>query len=435
MNVVSALKRFPPLIDGLNGLAGYQLQGLQWTVSHAYSSSDFYRARLNEVDIKPDDIRSIEDIGRLPFTTAEDLRNDYPFPLRAVDFTDIVRIHSSSGTTGKRKILSYTQKDIDDWAYMFGRCYELAGVTCEDRVQICVGYGLWTAGVGFQLGCEKFGALAIPIGPGNMELQCMFLVDMQSTVVCSTASMALLLAEEVHRRGLQDKINLKKVILGAERASSAMVKKIKELLRIEEVYDITGLTELYGPGTGLSCKYNNGVHYWADFYILEILDPITLNPTGPGEIGEMVFTTLRKEGTPLIRYRSRDLTRILADQCPCGCLMPRHDKILGRSDDMFIVRGVNVYPGQIDEVLSSINGMGSEYQVHLEHCSDGRDYMTLKVEREENIHESGDKRFAELISKKLKNRLMVSCMVEIMPYGSLPRSEKKAKRVFDSRAY
>jgi phenylacetate-CoA ligase len=435
MNPVSTLKRFPPMNGTPEGLKEHQLKGLQWTVSHAYSRSDFYRERLDAAGVKPEDIRSIEDIVQLPFTTAEDLRNEYPFPLKAVDFTDIVRIHSSSGTTGKRKILSYTQKDIDDWAYMFGRCYELAGVTREDRVQICVGYGLWTAGVGFQLGCEKFGALAIPIGPGNMELQCTLLVDMQSTVVGSTASMALLLAEEVHRRGLQDKISLKKVIIGAERTSSAMSKKIKELLRIDEVYDITGLTELYGPGIGLSCKYNNGVHYWADFYILEILDPVTLKPVGPGEIGEMVFTTLRKEGAPLIRYRSRDLTRMVSDECPCGCLLPRHDKILGRSDDMFIVRGVNVYPGQIDEVLSAIKGAGSEFQVHLEHRSDGRDYMTLKVEREENIHESGDRGLAEVISKKLKNKLMVSSEIEIMPYGSLPRSEKKTKRVFDTRAY
>ena len=435
MNIASTPLRFPPLAGMKEGLSEHQLKGLQWTVGHAYSHSAFYRERLNAAGIRPEDIKSIGDIELLPFTTAEDLRNEYPFPLRAAAFTDIVRIHSSSGTTGKRKILSYTQKDIDDWAYMFGRCYELAGVTREDRVQICVGYGLWTAGVGFQLGCEKFGALAIPIGPGNMELQCTFLVDMQATVVCSTASMALLLAEEVHRRGLQDKINLSKIILGAERTSTAMENKIKELLRIEEVYDITGLTELYGPGTGLSCKYNNGVHYWADFYILEILDPVTLKAVGPGEIGEMVFTTLRKEGAPLIRYRSRDLTRIVPDECPCGCLLPRHDKILGRSDDMFIVRGVNIYPGQIDEVLSGIKGAGSEYQLHLEHSSDGRDYMTLKVEREENIHESGDKGIAEVISKKLKNRLMVSSIVEIMPYGSLPRSEKKTRRVFDSRAY
>ncbi len=431
----SALKRFPSKAGMMEGLKEHQLKGLQWTVSHAYNHSEFYRKRLDSAGVKPEDIRSIGDINRLPFTAADDLTNEYPFPLRAADFSDIVRIHSSSGTTGKRKILSYTRKDIDDWSYMFGRCYELAGVTRDDRVQICVGYGLWTAGAGFQLGCERFGALAIPVGPGNMEMQCTLLVDMQSTVVCSTGSMALLLAEEVRRLDLQDKINLKKVIMGAERTSSAMIRKIKELLKIEEVYDIAGLTELYGPGTGLSCKYNNGIHYWADFYILEILDPETLKPVEPGEIGEMVFTTLCKEGAPLIRYRSRDLTRMMTGDCPCGCQLPRHDKILGRSDDMFIVRGVNVYPGQIDEVLSGIKGAGSEYQVHLEHRADGRDYMTLKVEREENIHESGDKGLSEMVSKKLKSKLMVSGTVEVMPYGSLPRSEKKTRRIFDARGY
>jgi phenylacetate-CoA ligase len=390
---------------------------------------------METAGVYPEDIQRLEDIERLPFIDADDLRNDYPFPLRTADFSDIVRIHSSSGTTGKRKILCYTQKDIDDWAYMFGRCYEMAGVTREDRVQICVGYGLWTAGVGFQNGCEKFGALAVPVGPGNLEMQCDFLVDMQSTVLCSTASMALLLAEEVHRRKLRDKIRLKKVILGAERASDGMIRAIKELLGIKEVYDIPGLTELYGPGTGLSCIYNNGIHYWADFYILEILNPETLKPVAPGEIGEMVFSTLCKEGAPLVRYRSRDLTRLLDDDCPCGCGLPRHDRILGRSDDMFILKGVNVYPGQIDEVLSGISGAGSEYQLYLEHRGDGRDYMTLKVERTTNMHESGDKALSETIAKKLKGRLMVSCAVEIAPYGSLPRSEKKTKRVFDSRAY
>jgi phenylacetate-CoA ligase len=431
----SYLKRFPPKVSGPEALNDYQLKGLQWTVERVYSSSDFYRTKMDAAGVCPEDIKDLNDLEKLPFTDADDLRNDYPFPLLSADFSDIVRIHSSSGTTGKRKVLCYTQKDVDDWAYMFGRCYEMAGVTREDRVQICVGYGLWTAGVGFQNGCEKFGALAIPVGSGNMEMQCSFLVDMQSTVLGSTASMALLLAEEVHRRKLLDRINLKKVIIGAERASDAMVRAIKGLLGIEEVYDIPGLTELYGPGTGLSCKYNNGIHYWADFYILEILNPETLKPVAPGEIGEMVFTSLCKEGSPLIRYRSHDLTRLLNGDCPCGCSMPRHDRILGRSDDMFILKGVNVYPGQIDEVLSGISGVGSEYQLHLERRGDGRDYMILKVEKTPAMHESGDKPLSEIIAKKLKDRLMVSCAVEIAPYGSLPRSEKKTKRVFDSRAY
>jgi phenylacetate-CoA ligase len=431
----STLKKYPPKATNSEALRAFQLNGLQWTVKNAYSKSPFYRSSMDAAGVSPGDILSLEDIGKLPFTDADDLRNDYPFPLRAADFSEIVRVHSSSGTTGKRKVLCYTQKDIDDWAYMFGRCYEMAGVTCEDRVQICVGYGLWTAGAGFQLGCERFGALAIPIGPGNMDMQCAFLVDMQSTVVCSTASMALLLAEEVHRQNLRNRISLRKVILGAERASEGMVRTIKDLLGINEVYDILGLTELYGPGTGLSCRYNNGVHYWADFYILELLNPETLKPVGPGEIGEMVYTTLCKEGAPLIRYRSRDLTRLLDGVCPCGCGLPRHDKILGRSDDMFILRGVNVYPGQIDEVLSGVREIGSEYQIYLERRDDGKDYMTLKVECNPNLHVSNNRSLSEIIARKMKHSLMVSCAVEIVPYGTLPRSEKKTKRMFDSREY
>ncbi|MEW5746745.1 MAG: phenylacetate--CoA ligase [Nitrospirota bacterium] len=429
------LVRYPSKAKTPEELRPLQLKGLQWTVAHAYAHSPFYRAKLDEAGISPADIRSLDDLARLPFTTADDLRDGYPFPLRSVEDKDIVRIHSSSGTTGKRKILSYTQKDIDDWAYMFGRCYELAGVTREDRVQICVGYGLWTAGAGFQLGCERYGAMAIPIGPGNMDMQCTFLLDLQPTVVCSTASMALLLAEEVHRRGIRDRIRLKKVICGAERMSNAMVKKIKELLGIDELYDIAGLTELYGPGTGLSCAAGNGIHYWADFYILEILDQKTLEPVPPGGTGEMVFTTLSKEGAPLIRYRSRDLTRLIEGDCPCGCSLPRHDRILGRSDDMFIIRGVNVYPGQIDAILSEVHGIGSEYQVILDHGSDGRDYMTLKVERAQSVHEGAGRELGSRIAHALKHALMVSCSVELLDYGSLPRTERKTKRVFDNRVF
>lgn len=429
------LTRYAPAPKTPEELRECQTKGLLWTVAHAYAHSPFYRAKLDQAGVTPEDIKTLDDIERLPFITADDLRNEYPFSLRSVDFKEIIRVHSSSGTTGKRKVLCYTRKDIDDWAAMFGRCYELAGVTAEDRVQICVGYGLWTAGAGFQLGCEQFGAMAVPIGPGNMDMQCAFLLDLESTVVCSTASMALLLAEEVQRRGIRDKIKVKKVICGAERTSSAMIKKIKELLGIEELYDIAGLTELYGPGTGLSCRHETGIHYWADYYILEVLDQETLKPVKPGEVGEMVFTTLRKEGAPLIRYRSRDLTRLIEGDCPCGCSLPRHDRILGRSDDMFIIRGVNVYPGQIDSVLSEIHGIGSEYQVHLEHGGDGRDYMTLKVERAENMHASAAKGLADAISKGLKHHLMVSSAVEMMDYGSLPRTEKKTKRVFDNRAY
>lgn len=427
------LTRFPPRRQSPDGLRDLQLNGLKWTVRHAYRNSLFYRARLDAAGVAPAGVRSLDDLSRLPFTTAEDLAADYPFPLRSVPFEEIVRIHSSSGTTGKRKVLCYTRKDIDDWADMFGRCYEMAGLSPEDRVQICVGYGLWTAGVGFQLGCERFGAMAVPTGPGNLEMQCAFLVDLRSTVLCSTASMALLLAEEVDRKGLRGRIGLRKVILGAERSSAKMIATIKELLGIEEVYDIPGLTELYGPGTGLSCRHETGIHYWADYYILEVIDPETLSPVRPGEVGEMVYTTLSKEGAPLIRYRSRDLTRLIGGECPCGCILPRHDKILGRSDDMFIVRGVNVYPGQIDALLSGIHGLGSEYQVHLERRSDGKDYMTIRIERAADAPADSNGALAKSVASALKHALLVSAAVEPLSYGTLPRSEKKTRRVFDTR--
>ncbi|MBN1613382.1 MAG: AMP-binding protein, partial [Deltaproteobacteria bacterium] len=336
-------------------------------------------------------------------------------------------------TTGKRKVMVYTAKDIDDWAEMFARCYEMAGLAKSDRVQICVGYGVWTAGVGFQLGCERFGAFAIPAGPGNIDMQMQFLVDFRTSVICSTASMALLLAEEVNSRGLRDRIHVKKVIMGAERSSSALVKKVKTLLGVEHVFDIPGLTEIYGPGTGLDCSYHTGIHYWPDYYILEILDPETLEPVADGEIGEMVYTTLKKEGAPMIRYRSRDLTRLIPGDCPCGSPFPRHDKIVGRSDDMFIVRGVNIYPSHIDEILSRQKGVGSEYQIHLDRLEDGKDYMTLKVEREEAGNRDNDIALAEAIDRAVHKETLVSCKVEIVDYQGLPRTERKSQRLFDHR--
>jgi phenylacetate-CoA ligase len=309
----------------------------------------------------------------------------------------------------------------------------MAGLTTKDRVQIAVGYGVWTAGVGFQLGCERFGALTIPIGPGNIDMQCQFLADFQATVLCATASMAILMGEEVQKRGLKDKIALKKVIMGSERSSDAMRKKMKELLGVEHVFDIPGLTELYGPGTGLDCIYHEGIHYWADYYILELLNPETLEPVPPGETGEMVVTTLRKEASPLIRYRTRDLTKLIPKRCSCGSILPMHDRLLGRSDDMFIFRAVNIYPGQIDHVLSNTKEVGSEFQIHIERKEDGKDYMTIKVERMEGGISAGDAVLANNIEEEIKKQILVSGKVEILDYGALPRSERKSKRVFDHR--
>jgi len=309
----------------------------------------------------------------------------------------------------------------------------MAGLTQDDRVQICVGYGVWTAGVGFQLGCERFGALAIPVGPGNIDMHMQFIKDFRPTVICSTASMALLLAEEVERRGIKDELSVKKVIMGAERSSDAMRAKIKASLGLEHIFDIPGLTELYGPGTGLDCEYHTGIHYWADYYILEIIDPETLEPVPEGEVGEMVFTTLRKEGAPLIRYRSRDLTRLIPGECPCGSPLPRHDRIVGRSDDMFTFRGVNVYPSHVDEILSRHQDVGSEYQIHLERREDGKDYMTIKVERSEHLGPEQDEDITSRIERDIREGLLVRGKVEIVDHYSLPRTGRKTKRVFDNR--
>ena len=426
-------RTFMPRFKTVDELAAHQLQGLQWTVRHAYEGSSFYRAKLDEAGITPDDIMSLDDLRKLPFATGEELRDGYPFPFRAVPFEQIVRIHASSGTTGKRKILCYTQKDIDDWKHFFARSYEMAGVTPLDRVQIAVGYGVWTAGAGFQLGCEQLGAMAVPIGPGNIDLQCEFLIDLQATVLCCTASMALLMAEEIHRRGLADKISLRKIIYGSERSSVAMRKKISELCGGVELFDIPGLTELYGPGTGIECAHHDCIHYWADYYILEIVDPDTLQPLPDGDWGEMVVTTLCKEAAPLIRYRTRDITRIIPDPCTCGSLLPRHSRLRGRTDDMFKFRGVNIYPSGIDRLISEIPGLGSEYQVHLSRDSHGRDHLLLRVERGEGVERQRSDELSREIVYTIKHKLMVSPSVEIIDYGTLPRSERKSKRIFDDR--
>lgn len=424
---------FLPTFPTAEALHAHQLKGLQWTVRHVFEGSPAYRAKLEAAKITPDSIHSLADLTRLPFTTTEDLRDGYPFPLKSVPFEQLVRVHASSGTTGKRKVLCYTQKDLDDWTDMFARCYQMVGVTPLDRVQIAVGYGVWTAGMGFQLGCEKIGALAVPVGPGNIDMQIQFLLDFQSTVFCSTASMALLMAEEIQKRGLADNIAVRKIIYGSERSSRSMRKKISELFGGAELFDITGLTELYGPGTGIECPDHDCIHYWSDYYLLEILDPETLTPVPDGQWGEMVVTTLCKEGAPLIRYRTRDLTRIIPGPCSCGSLMPRHSRIKGRSDDTIKFRGVNIYPSGIDAILSTVPGLGSEYQIHLTRDHGGRDHLRLVVERAQGVSANRNPELAVEAGHQIKKQLLVTVDLELIDYGSLPRSERKSQRVFDSR--
>jgi len=426
-------KSFIPRFTDPQALFDQQLAGLKWTIAHAYYGSSFYRRHFEDAGVFPQDITTLSDLFRLPFTTGRDLKEGYPFPLLSVPEREVVRIHASSGTTGKRKVLTYTQKDLDDWFDMFARCYEMAGVTEKDRVQIAVGYGVWTAGMGFQLGCERLGAMAIPVGPGNIDMQCQFLVDLQPTVFCCTASMALLMAEEINKQGIRDKINLKKIILGSERCSDAMRAKICDLIGLEDLFDITGMTELYGPGTGIDCPRHEGIHYWADKFILEILDPDTLMPVEDGQIGEMVVTTLCKEAAPLVRYRTRDLTRKISTPCSCGSPLFMHDRILGRSDDMIILKGVNIYPGQIDEVLSTIPEAGSEYQLYLERKADGRERMTIKAEAAQGFDITRIQDIQDKIRNLVHSKIMVRCDADICAYGDLPRYPGKARRIFDNR--
>jgi len=423
---------FPDLTP--EALATQQLSGLRWTVSHAWNNNRFYQDRLRTAGVTPEDITSLSDLEQLPFTAAEDLKSGYPFPFLSVPQNEVVRIHASSGTTGKRKILAYTRRDIETWKTMLARCYELAGLTEEDRVQIAVGYGLWTAGAGFQLGCEHFGAMALPLGPGNLEIQLQFLTDLKPTCLCSTASMALLLAEEAEKHNLQEHIALRTVIFGAEPHTPKMRSRVQEVFGLEDTFDIPGLTELFGPGTGLECSLHTGLHYWADLFLLEIIDPNTLQPAEPGEVGEMVVTTLNKEAAPLIRYRTRDLSRLVPGRCQCGLELPRHDRILGRSDDMFIFRGVNIYPGQIAEVLESFGDVSSEYQILLERRN-GLDVMLLKVERNPRASADLDENLSQAISLALRKHLLVRSEVQVVNPGDLPRTFAKTRRLLDNRNF
>jgi phenylacetate-CoA ligase len=388
----------------------------------------FYKGRF--AGINPEDLKSREDFEKLPFTEKEDLRGAYPLGLLAVEEERVVRIHSSSGTTGTPVIIPYTQKDVDDWGKMFRRCYETAGVTARDRVHITPGYGLWTAGIGFQLGAELLGAMTIPMGPGNTEKQIKMMEDLGSTVLCATSSYALLLAEEIEKRGIRDRIRLKKSLIGSERWGEKMRARIAAELGVE-LYDIYGLTEVYGPGIGISCRCRRGMHIWTDYLYYEIINPKTGEQAAPGETGELVITTLEKEGAPLIRYRTRDLTRELPGPCECGLPYPRIDTLIGRSDDMVKVKGSMIYPSRVDELLSGIPGVSSEYQIQIDHL-DGRDILHLYFETE-----AGDaavrKALEKTVEAAFKEKIGVTPHTIAVGMMELPRSEKKSTRIFDNR--
>jgi len=402
------------------------LDSIKKAMHHAMNG-EFYKSRFKGIEV--DDIKSMSDFEKLPFTDKDDLRQAYPLGLQAVPDEEIVRIHSSSGTTGVPVIIPYTSKDVHDWAVMFKRCYEFAGITNLDRIQITPGYGLWTAGIGFQAGCELLGAMAIPMGPGNTEKQISMMIDLKTTVLCGTSSYVLLLAEEIEKRGLRDSIYLKKGVIGSERWGEKMRARIAAELGVE-LYDIYGLTEVYGPGIGINCEKQSAMHMWTDYMYYEIIDPSTGELVPEGESGELVITTLQKEGAPLIRYRTHDLTRAIPGKCECGSDYPRIDAILGRSDDMVKVRGVVLYPSSVDKVLANIKEVSSEYQIMIDHLN-GRDILTLFFETELKAQEASS--LERMVEKEFKDSLNLTPVAKAVSLGELPRSEKKSTRIFDNR--
>lgn len=405
-----------------------QLAQVDAQIKRLLETDSYYGNKYRELGITG--VKTQEDFEKIPFSGKADLRDAYPLGIQAVPDEEVVRIHSSSGTTGKPVIIPYTAKDVDDWATMFARCYEVAGITKKDRIQITPGYGLWTAGIGFQAGCEKLGAMAVPMGPGNTDKQLQMMIDLKSTVITATSSYALVLAEEVEKRGLKDQICLKKGVIGSERWSEKKRQAIQAGLGIE-LYDIYGLTEIYGPGIGINCEKEEGIHYWDDYIYIEIIDPKTGEPVPDGEPGEIVITTLVKEGAPLLRFRTHDMSRIIPEPCSCGRSYPRIDIIQGRSDDMFKVHGVNMFPGQVEEILQQVDGVLSEYVINIAHDDDhNRDVILVTVEAEGRVdfEKTGAK-----IRELFKSRIGVTPKITVVPFGTLPRSEKKTKRVIDHR--
>ncbi|MBQ1552373.1 MAG: phenylacetate--CoA ligase [Clostridia bacterium] len=407
-------------------ISEFQFDLIRREVAVLPSVSEFYRKKYEGVDVNS--VRTLEDFQKLPFLSKEDLREAYPMGLAAVPADRIVRVHSSSGTTGTPVIIPYTAKDVEDWAVMMERCLMYAGVTRQDIVQITPGYGLNTSGIGFQTAVERLGAMALPIGPGNTDKQLKMMTDLGSTVIGATASYALVLAEEIAKRGIGDKIKLRTGLIGSERCGPKMRERIKNELGIE-YHELYGITEIYGPGVAVSCKHDCGMHIWTDFYYIEIIDPVTGEVLPDGEIGELVFTTLRKEGAPLIRYRTHDLTRIIPGDCPCGSEYPRIDEIFGRSDDMVKIKGVGVFPGQVDSLLADVPFASSEFRLVVDR-KDGRDTCGLEVE----ILPGADPG-AAAIASEFRKKTGISAIVRVSEIGSLPRSEGKTKRVIDKREY
>ena len=405
------------------------------TVERVYHSVPAYRRKMQEAGLVPADIRGIDDLTKLPFTTKGDLRDNYPFGMFTVPMSEIVRVHASSGTTGKPTVVGYTRKDLNIWSEVVTRCLCMAGVHRNDVVQVAYGYGLFTGGLGLHYGTENLGATVIPISGGNTEKQILLMQDFGTTVITCTPSYALFLAEVMHDMGVApESLKLKAGIFGAEPWSESMRREIEHKLGLKAL-DIYGLSEIIGPGVSCECEQQAGMHINEDHFVPEIVDPVTLLPVAPGERGELVFTTITKEGIPLIRYRTRDLTRLNYGGCECGRTLVRMEKCFGRSDDMLIIRGVNVFPSQIESVLLEMSETEPHYLLIVER-EGTLDTLKLMVEVQEQFFSDEVRELESLrrkIAQKLQSTLGISVEVKLVEPRTIERTAGKAKRVIDNR--
>jgi phenylacetate-CoA ligase len=417
-------------------LRALQLQRLQAIVERVYHLVPFYRRRLDAAGVKPGDIRTLDDLKRLPFTTKQDIRDNYPFGLFASPMAQIVRLHASSGTTGKPTPVAYTQRDLDTWSELMARTIACAGAHRGDIIHIGYGYGLFTGGLGFHYGAERLGAAVIPVSGGQTRRQVMLIQDFGPTVLCCTPSFALYLAEVAGEMGVNFKdTKLRVGIFGAEPWSEAMRQEIENRLSLDAL-DIYGLSEIIGPGVAVECiEAKKGLHLFEDHFLPEIIDPHTLEPVAPGEMGELVITPLTKEAFPLLRYRTRDVTSLDYAPCACGRTMARMQRIRGRSDDMLIIRGVNVFPSQIESVLMETPGVAPHYQLIVDR--EGQlDTLEVQVEVDEGMFSDEVKKMealAKSIQRQIKDYFTVSVKVKLVEPRTIPRSEGKAQRVIDKR--
>jgi phenylacetate-CoA ligase len=414
-------------------LESLQLDRLQHTVERVAARVPFYRERLARAGVDPRSLCHLEDVRRLPFTTNADLRAEYPTGLLAQPASEVVRLHTSSGTTGKPKALFFSRRDVDQAAELMARCLVMSGTTRDDVLQNMMTYGLFTGALVMHYGAEKVGLLVIPAGPGNSERQLLLMQDFHSTVVHTTPSYALYFADFLERKGIDPRLDLRlrKALVGAEAYTEETRRKIEQSLGVE-VFNSYGLSEMNGPGVAFECTKRDGLHLWEDHFLMEVIHPETAEPVGPGEIGELVLTTLNREAMPLLRYRTRDLTRRLVEPCACGRTHHRISRILGRSDDMLIVRGVNFYPQQVEQVLMGVAGVGRNYLIHLT----GVDELTVRVELAGESFTGAVEPLMHLekaLVERLRAEILVRPKVELVAPGTLPASEGKARRVVDER--